>query len=120
MRGNVEEILECQAMCLDNYVIHCASMDITVPEEFSWKSLAMTLVVLGHAEGNKWVQERFQHSGETVHRHVTTVVKLLATVMVPDIIKPADRTFQDVPEHIQHSSRYWPHLKVLSEFGLFT
>ena len=84
------------------------------------ESLAMTLVVLGHAKGNRWVQERFQHSGETVHRHVGTVVTLLATVMAADIIKPADRTFQDVPEHIQHSGRYWPHFKVLCEFGSLT
>ena len=79
MRRNVEEILECQAMCLDNCVIHCASMDITVPEVFVGKSLAMTLMVLGHAEGNRMVQESFQHSGEIVHRHVATVVTLLAT-----------------------------------------
>ena len=39
MRRNVEEILENQAMCLDNCVIHYASMDITVPEVFAWKSL---------------------------------------------------------------------------------
>ena len=64
------------------------------------KSLAMTLVVLGHAKGNKMVQDRFQHSGETMHRHVATVVTLLATIMAADIIKPVDRTFQDVPEHI--------------------
>ncbi|XP_075636634.1 uncharacterized protein LOC142608859 [Castanea sativa] len=75
------------------------------------ESLAMTLVVLGHAEGNRLVQDRFQHSGETVHRHVVKVVTLLATVMAADIIKPDDRTFRDVPEHIQHSSRYWPHFK---------
>ncbi|XP_030948934.1 putative nuclease HARBI1 [Quercus lobata] len=31
--------------------------------------------------------------------------------MAPDIIKPADRTFQDMPEPIQHSSRYLPHFK---------
>ena len=68
--------------------------------------MAVTLVVLGHAEGNRWVQERFQHSGETVHRHVDTVVTLLTRVMAADIIKLADRTFQDVPEHIQHSDRY--------------
>ncbi|XP_030922860.1 uncharacterized protein LOC115949712 [Quercus lobata] len=58
------------------------------------KSLAMTLVVLSHAEGNKMVQDRFQHSGETVHRDVAMVV-----------------TFRDVSEHIQHSDRYWPHFK---------
>ena len=57
------------------------------------KSLAMTLMVLGHAEGNRMVQERFQHLGETVHQHVAMVVTLLATVMAADIIKPVDRTF---------------------------
>ena len=66
------------------------------------ESLAMTLMVLGHAKGNRMVQESFQHSGETVHRHVAMVATLLATVMAPDIIQPADRTFWDVPEHIQH------------------
>ncbi|KAL0000609.1 hypothetical protein SO802_014390 [Lithocarpus litseifolius] len=75
------------------------------------ESVAMTLVVLGHASGNRIVQDRFQHSGETVHRHVATVVTLLATVMAADIIQPADRTFRNVLEHIQHSSRYWPHFK---------
>ena len=72
-------------------------------------------MVLGHAGGNRMVPERFQYSGETVHRHVATVVTLLATVMAPDIIQPADRTFRDVPEHIQHSHRYWPHFKVPSK-----
>ena len=51
-------------MCLDNCRIHCAlNIDITVLEEF----VAVTLVVLGHAEGNRIMQDRFQHSGETVH-----------------------------------------------------
>ena len=84
------------------------------------ESMAMTLVVLGHAEGNKMVQDRFQHSSETVHRHVAMVVTLLANVMAADIIKLADRTFRDVLEHIQHSDRYWPHFKVLCEFGILT
>jgi len=80
----------------------------------------MTLVVLGHAVGNKMVQDRFQHSGETVHRDVAMVVTLLATVMAANIIKLADHTFRDVSEHIQHSDRYWPHFKVLCEFGILT
>ena len=80
----------------------------------------MTLVVLGHVEGNGIVQDRFQHSGETMHRHVATIATLLATIVAADIIKPADRTFQNVPEHIQHSGRYWPHFKVLCEFGILT
>ena len=55
--------------------------------------MAVTLVILGHAEGNRIVQDRFQYSGETVHRHVATVVTLLTSIMAADIIKPADRTF---------------------------
>ena len=114
MRRNVEDNLECQAMCLDNSVIHCANMDITVPEEFTWKSI-------WHWHWWYLVMLRgFQHLGETVHRHVSTIVTLLATVMTADIIKPANRTFRDVPKHIQHSGRYWPHFKVLCEFGILT
>ena len=63
----------------------------------------MTLVLLGNAMGNRMMQDRFQHSGETVHRHVATVVTLLATVMAPDIIKPVDPTFRTMPSHIQGS-----------------
>ena len=75
------------------------------------------------------MQDRFQHSGETVHRHVSTVITLLVTVMAPDIIKPVDPTFRTkpvnptfrtVPSHIQGSDRYWPHFKVLCEFGILT
>ncbi|XP_030936489.1 protein ALP1-like [Quercus lobata] len=73
------------------------------------ESVAMALVVLGNGMGNRMMQDRFQHSGETVHRHVSTVITLLATVMAPDIIKPDDPTFCTVPSHIQGSDRYWPH-----------
>ena len=80
----------------------------------------MTLVVLGNAMGNRMVQDRFQHSGETVHQHVSTVITQLATVMAPDIIKPDDPTFCTVPSHIQGLDRYWPHFMVLCEFGILT
>ena len=63
----------------------------------------MTLVLLGNAMGNRMMQDRFQHSGEIVHRHVATVVTLLATIMAPDIIKPADPTFRTMPSYIQES-----------------
>ena len=63
----------------------------------------MSLALLGNAMGNRMMQDRFQHSGEIVYRHVATVVTLLATVMAPDIIKPADPTFRTMPSHIQES-----------------
>ena len=66
----------------------------------------MTLVLLGNAMGNRMMQNRFQHSSETMHRHVTTVVTLLATVMAPDIIKPTAPTFHTMSSHIHGSYRY--------------
>ena len=84
------------------------------------ESVAMTLVLLGNAMGNRMMQDRFQHSSETMHRHVTTVVTLLATVMAPDIIKPTAPTFHTMPSHIHGSYRYWPYFKVLCEFGILT
>ena len=84
------------------------------------ESVAMTLVLLGNAMGNRMMHDRFQHSSETVHRHVATVVTLLATVMAPNIIKPDDPTFRTVPSHIQGSYRYWSHFRVLCEFGILT
>ena len=83
-------------------------------------SVAITLVVLGSGMCNRMVQDRFQHSGETMHWHVDTVVTLLANAMVVDIIKPIDPTFSNVPQHIRSLERYWPHFKLLCKFGILT
>ena len=80
----------------------------------------MTLVLLGNVMGNRMMQDRFQHSGKTVHQHMATEVTLLATFMAADIIKLADPTFCDVPSHIRSLDRHWPHFKVLCEFGILT
>jgi hypothetical protein len=36
--------------------------------------VAMFLVIVGHGVGNRMIQERFQHSGETVSRHFHRVL----------------------------------------------
>ena len=51
---------------------------------------------------------------------MATVVTLLATVMVANIIKLANPTFRNMPSHIRNLERYWPHFKVLYEFGILT
>ena len=84
------------------------------------ESVAMTLVELGSGMCNRMVQDRFQHLGETVHRHVDIVVTLLANVMAVDIIEATDPAFPNLPQHIRNSDRYWPHFKVLYEFGILT
>ena len=70
------------------------------------ESVTMILVVLGSGMCNRMVYDRFQHSGKTVHRHMDTIVTLLANATVANIIKLADPTFPNVPQHIRNSERY--------------
>ena len=54
--------------------------------------VAMFLMVIGHGAGNQMIQERFQHSRETISRHFHQVLMAcLKLAMV--IIKPKDPSF---------------------------
>ena len=72
--------------------------------------VAMFLITLGHGLGNRMIQERFQHSGETVSRHF---IKVLDAVykMSTNIIEPIDREFKEVPHKIRSDNRYYPFFK---------
>ncbi|XP_075675018.1 uncharacterized protein LOC142644255 [Castanea sativa] len=72
--------------------------------------VGICLMILGQGTCNRLVQERFQHSGETIHRHFHRVLKRLI-IMSMDIIKPSDRTFSEVPTYIQQNPLYMPHFQ---------
>jgi hypothetical protein len=72
--------------------------------------MAMFLSTLGHRFGNRIVQERFQHSGETVSRHFTRVLMAVSRIAI-DIINPIDMEFRNVPSKIHDDERYWPYFK---------
>ncbi|XP_057746403.1 uncharacterized protein LOC130965658 [Arachis stenosperma] len=58
----------------------------------------------------RMIEERFQHSGETIFRqchHVLSCVKKLAK----NIIRPIDPSFGDTPKYIMDNDRYWPYFK---------
>jgi hypothetical protein len=76
------------------------------------ESVGIYLMILGDGHCNRMVQERFQHSSETIHRHFHKVLKCL-NIMSMDVLKPSDPTFSAVLTHIQNSQLYWPHFKVL-------
>jgi hypothetical protein len=79
------------------------------------ESVGICLMTLAQGSCNRLVQERFQHSGETIHRHLHKVIKAL-NLMAMDLIKPSDPTFSEVPKKIRHRQLYWPHFKVLILF----
>ncbi|WJX71683.1 hypothetical protein P8452_55653 [Trifolium repens] len=71
------------------------------------EQLAIFLNVIGHNERNRVIQERFQHSGETISRHFNNVLKA---------IKSLSREFLQLPGHttspkILNSSRFYPYFK---------
>ncbi|PHT89049.1 hypothetical protein T459_04162 [Capsicum annuum] len=72
--------------------------------------IAMFLMVVGHGVGNRMIQERFQHSGETVSRHFHHVLYACLKLTM-DIIKPKDSTVYDIHPKLKEDKRYWPYFK---------
>ena len=62
------------------------------------ESVGICLMILGQGAYNKLVQERFQHSSETIHRHFHRVLKHL-NIMSMNILKPSNCTFSKVPRY---------------------
>ncbi|KAL4556017.1 hypothetical protein LXL04_038652 [Taraxacum kok-saghyz] len=74
------------------------------------ESLAIFLVCLAHGCTNRFMQEIFNHSGETISRHFHKVLKAVLK-MSADIIKPNDNYNHNVPDYILNNPRYYPYFK---------
>ncbi|XP_039118658.1 uncharacterized protein LOC120254661 [Dioscorea cayenensis subsp. rotundata] len=74
------------------------------------EAVLIFLYTIGQGVTCRNVEERFQHSGETVHRQFHRVLKAVHK-LGNDIIRPVDRNFRDVEEHIWGDDRYWPYFK---------
>jgi hypothetical protein len=75
------------------------------------EKVAMFLYTIALGATNRQVQERFQHSGETVSRNFNEVLKTICLLAV-DIIKPQDSEFLNTPREIAMNPRFMPHFKV--------
>ncbi|KAL0548927.1 hypothetical protein IC582_013404 [Cucumis melo] len=73
------------------------------------EALAMFLIILGHGFSNRMVQERFQHSGETVSRWFNIVLDVICHMTVNYVIKPTDPQFKTTSDKIKQDTRYWPY-----------
>ncbi|KAH1115356.1 hypothetical protein J1N35_008734 [Gossypium stocksii] len=74
------------------------------------EKLALSLYILGNRESNSNATEQFQRSGETISRIFTDMLHIFARMGI-DTIKPTEGQFEEVPNHIRHDTRYWPHFK---------
>jgi len=75
------------------------------------ENVCMFPYTLALRSSNMEVQERFQHSGETVSRYFNEVLRPVCLLTV-DFIKPVDLEFSTTPMEIAMNPRYMPHFKV--------
>ncbi|XP_012088403.1 uncharacterized protein LOC105647032 isoform X2 [Jatropha curcas] len=71
------------------------------------EQLAIFLNVIGHNERNRVIQERFQHSGETISRHFNNVLKAIKSLSREFLQPPPLNT----PPEILSSNRFYPYFK---------
>ena len=85
-------------------------------EDSRWVSVqekvAIFVLAIGHSHRNRVLQDRFQHSGETISRHFNDVLLALAKLST-DLIKP-HTPLTEIPIHIRDKPKYYPYFKVNS------
>ena len=74
-----------------------------------YEQVMMFLLIVGHDTRNRVVQERFQHSGETVSRHFNRVLRAICR-LGKQLIHPPN--FDEVPDNIRWDPRFYPFFKV--------
>ncbi|KAK7276933.1 hypothetical protein RIF29_18082 [Crotalaria pallida] len=72
--------------------------------------VGMFLNMVGHGLGNRMLQEIFQHSGETISRHIHKVLTACLNLSFK-YIRPQDPKFRDTHGKIKNDKRYWPFFK---------
>ena len=75
------------------------------------EKVAMFIFTIAVGASNRQVQERFQHSGETISKCFKEVLKSLRLFVVK-VIKPVDPQFTNTPREIAMNPRFIPHFKV--------
>ncbi|XP_021677645.2 uncharacterized protein LOC110662822 [Hevea brasiliensis] len=116
MRGNERRCVNLFRMDKDTLIKLCLDLECHYKLKCSKKmtileKVGMFLYVLALGASNRQVQERFQHSGETVSRNFHEVLKAMLCLSI-DMIKPTDPTFSNIPPEILNDDRYMPHFKV--------
>ncbi|CAK9154795.1 unnamed protein product [Ilex paraguariensis] len=71
------------------------------------EQLAIFLNIVGHNERNRVIQERFQHSGETISRHFNNVLKAIKSLSRELLQSPPLAT----SPQILGSNRFYPYFK---------
>ena len=72
------------------------------------EQLGIFLNIIGHNERNRVVQDRFQHSGETISRYFNNVLKAIKSLS-REFLQPPPLT---TPAEVFQSQRFYPYFQV--------
>lgn len=70
----------------------------------------MFMLVVGHNERNRVLQERFQHSGEIISHHFNTLLNAIVALS-EEFFQPAGSS---TPLEVLGDPRFYPYFKVIS------
>ena len=116
LQGHPENLFEMCRMHRDTFeaIVQLIRVRNLLPSSrvSAEESLMMFLRTIAHSDRNREIQDRFCHSGETVHRHFDNMLTALSA-LAPDVIKLPNMNI--VPPEIQHNPKYWPWFKVQSD-----
>lgn len=77
---------------------------VTVEEK-----VAIFLMTIAHMHSNRLLQDRFQHSGETIHRHFHDVLIAVLKLAIEIIAPPS---YDNIPGYIRRNPYFYPYFKV--------
>jgi DDE superfamily endonuclease len=108
--GNPRRIQEVLRMKLEVFQFLCEELKTTGSLSHSKyvgieAQVAMFIHAIAHSRSNREVQERFQHSGETVSRHFHAVLQALNR-LVPYYIKLPNHS--ELPTAISSNPKFYP------------
>lgn len=79
------------------------------------EQLGIFLNIIGHNERNRVIQERFQHSGETISRYFNNVLKAIKSLS-REFLQPPPLT---TPAEILSNQRFYPYFQVYVQMPIF-
>ena len=105
LRMNVECFLNlCDVLRQGNYLSDSYKRKVKIEE-----AVAIFLYTIGHNERQRVSAERFQHSTETINRHVRQVMRAIVK-LAKEMIVPPD--FHQTPTRIMGDPKFYPYFKV--------
>ncbi|KAG8373207.1 hypothetical protein BUALT_Bualt12G0147000 [Buddleja alternifolia] len=98
----------CQVLCERHYLEDNTECQVSIEE-----AVAIFLYTVGHNQRQRVSAERFQHSTETINRHVKEVMRALCKLAKELIVS---RNLDEIPPEMLYNPKHYPYFKVGTYF----